>query len=54
MIMMMITEIMIFSFGKFEKYQDLAKKLKNLWNINVWIISMVIRARGTTPKDFHK
>ena len=38
-------------FEKLEKYQDLARELKKLWNMSVRIIPIVIGALGTTPKD---
>ena len=41
-------------FEKLEKYQDLARELKKLWNMNVRVIPIVIGALGTTPKDLHK
>ena len=41
-------------FEKLEKYQDLARELKKLWNMSVQIIPIVIGALGTTPKDLHK
>ena len=41
-------------FEKLEKYQDLARELKKLWNMNVRIIPIVIGVLGTTPKDLRK
>ena len=41
-------------FEKLDKYQDLARELKKLWNMNVRVIPIVICALGTTPKDLHK
>ena len=35
---------------KIEKYQDLAREIKRLWNTQVKIISVVIGALGTTPR----
>ena len=37
---------------KILKYQDLAKELKKLWNIEVKKILVVIAALGATPKTF--
>ena len=39
---------------KLEKYQDLARELKNLLNMSVRIIPIVIGALGTTPKNLCK
>ena len=37
---------------KRDKYLDLAKERKNLWNIKVTIIPIVIGALGTVTKDW--
>ena len=37
---------------KKDKYLDLARELKKLWNINVTVIPVVIGALGTIPKGF--
>ena len=41
-------------FEKLEKYQDLTRELKKLWNMCVHVTSIVIGALGTTLKDVHK
>ena len=35
---------------KIEKYQDLAREIKRLWNTQVKIVPVVIGALGTTPR----
>ena len=35
---------------KIEKYQDLARELKRLWNVKTQVIPVVIGALGTMPK----
>ena len=37
-----------------QKYQDLAKELKKLWNKNVKIIPVIIGALGATPSRLPK
>ncbi len=39
---------------KIEKYQDLARELKKLWNMKVVIIPVIIGTLGTTPKNIRK
>ena len=39
---------------KTKKYLYLASELKKLWNMKVTVISTVLGARGTVPKDFEK
>ena len=39
---------------KKDKYQDLAKELKKLWNIKVMVIPIVIGALGTVTKGLVK
>ena len=39
---------------KKDKYVDLARELKNLWNMNVTIIPIVIGAFGTVTKGLLK
>ena len=39
---------------KMQKYQDLARELKKLWNKNVKVIPVVIGALGTTPSRLPK
>ena len=39
---------------KRDKYLDLAKELKKLWNIKVMVIPIVIGALGTIPKGLVK
>ena len=39
---------------KIEKYQDLARELKKLWNMKVVIIPVIIGTLGTTPKNILK
>ena len=41
-------------FEKLEKYQDLARELRKLWNMCVWVIPIDVGTLGTTPKDLHK
>ena len=35
---------------KIDKYQDLAREIKRLWNTQVKIIPVVVGALGTTPR----
>ena len=37
---------------KRDKYLDLARELKKLWNMKVTVIPIVIGALGTIPKGF--
>ena len=39
---------------KFEKYQDLVRELKKLWDMKIVVILIVIGALGTTPKALPK
>ena len=39
---------------KRDKYLDLARKLKNLWNMKVTVIPIVVGALGTIPKELVK
>ena len=39
---------------KWDKYLDLARKLKMLWNIKVTVIPIIIDALGTFPKGLVK
>ena len=39
---------------KIEKYQDLARELKKLWDMKVVVIPIVLGALGTTPKTLQK
>ena len=39
-------------YQKKDKYLDLARELKKLWNMKVTIIPIVIGAFGTVSKDF--
>ena len=39
---------------KIEKYQDLARELKKIWNTRVKVIPIIIGALGTTPKLLRK
>ena len=41
-------------YEKLDKYQDLARELKKLWNMNVRVIPIIIGALGTIPKDLHQ
>ena len=43
-----------FESEKIEKYQDLARELKKLWNMKVVIIPVIIGTLGTTPKNIRK
>ena len=36
---------------KMEKYQDLARKLKTIWNVNVTVTSVIVEALGATPME---
>ena len=36
--------------GKMDKYLDLARELKNVWNMKVKVIPIVVGALGTVPK----
>ena len=39
---------------KLYKYLDLAKVLKNLWDMKVTVKPIIFRAFGTVPKDVEK
>ena len=39
---------------KIEKYQDLIRELKKLWNMKIVVIPVVLGALGTTPKTLQK
>ena len=39
---------------KIQKYQDLARELKKLWNKNVKVIPVTVGALGTTPSRLPK
>ena len=39
---------------KIEKYQDLVRELKSLWDMKVVVIPIVLGALGTTPKTLQK
>ena len=39
---------------KIEKYQDLGRELKKLWNLRVKIIPLVVGSLGAIPKQFDK
>ncbi len=39
---------------KIDKYLDLARKLKKLWNMKVMVILIVIGALGMVPKALGK
>ena len=39
---------------KIEKYQDLAREIKKLWDMRVIVIPIVIGTLGTTPKKLKK
>ena len=39
---------------KIEKYQDLARELRKIWNKRVKVIPIIIGALGTTPKLLRK
>ena len=41
-------------YEKLEKYQDLARELKKLWNMNVRVIPIIIGALETIPRDLHQ
>ena len=41
-------------YEKLDKYQDLAREFKKLWNVNVRVIPVIIGALGTIPRDLHK
>ena len=41
-------------YEKLDKYQDLARELKKLWNMNLQVIPIIIGALGTIPKDLHQ
>ena len=41
-------------YEKLEKYQDLARELKKLWNMNVRVIPIIIGALGTIPRDLYQ
>ena len=40
--------------GKIDKYLDLARELKNLWNMKVTVIQITIRTLGTVSKGLEK
>ena len=37
-----------------DKYLDLARELKRLWNMKMTVIPIVVRTRGMVPKDLEK
>ena len=37
---------------KIEKYQDLGRKLKKIWNVKVNIMTFVVGSLGAIPKQF--
>ena len=39
---------------KRDKYQDLGRELKKLWNMTVMVIPLVVGALGTITKEFVK
>ena len=39
---------------KIDKYLDLARELKKLWNMKVKVVPIVIGALGTIPKALEK
>ena len=39
---------------KIEKYQDLARELRKLWNMKVKVIPIIIATLGTTPRQVKK
>ena len=39
---------------KKDKYLDLARELKNLWNMKVTVTHIVIGSRGTVTKDLYR
>ena len=39
---------------KMEKYQDLARKLKKLWDMKAMVILIVLGALGTTPETLQR
>ena len=39
---------------KIEKYQDLVREMKKLWDMKVVVIPIVLEALGTTPKTLQK
>ena len=39
---------------KRDKYQDLARELKKLWNMKVTVIPIIIVVLGTVTKDFYR
>ena len=41
-------------YEKLNKYQDLARELKKLWNMNVQVIPIITCALGTIPRDLHQ
>ena len=38
---------------KFEKYQDLAKEIRRLWQVKVKVISLVVGALATIARALH-
>ena len=41
-------------YEKIDKYLDLARELKKLWNMKVKVIPIVVGALGTVPKRLEK
>ena len=37
---------------KIEKYQDLARELRRIWNLRVKVIPLVVGSLGAIPKQF--
>lgn len=37
---------------KFEKYQDLARKIRRIWHIKVKVMPLIVGALGTVPMAF--
>ena len=35
---------------KFQKYQDLAREIRRIWQVKVKVIPLVVGALGTTPR----
>ena len=54
MMMIIIIIIKLKECGKKDKYLDLARELKKLWNTQVTIIPIVIGAFGTVTKGLLK
>jgi hypothetical protein len=38
---------------KIEKYQDLARELRKLWNTEILVVPVVVGALGTVPKKLN-